>query len=247
MDNEIIYIDNYSYPIIKKNNNVIYLCFINNDFFINNIIQSLSKHKTFFAEYEIYPNNKGTLYLKQINSSRKINNRFLNIEEFIQTNYSIYYLNNNINITFLKNVDKIIITDILYLDESIWKRLTIIQCPTIVDTTYENYLINPFLLLDKNEIIFKNIMLLSSINSLFHNKNSSFKMLLNEIIKSHKVNMINVFINNKNKYDNKYINYNYNRNTFKAFIHAWFSNQLSSDNKENEKVEKVFQSLNNTI
>ncbi|QDJ95090.1 virion core protein [Hypsugopox virus] len=247
MENEIIYINNYNCPSIKKLNNEFYLVFNNNDFFINNVIKTLFSYKLFFTEYEIYPNNKGTLYLKLINSSIKINNRFLNVEEFIQSNYNINYYNTKLKITILKSIDKLIISDIVYLDNNIWKRIIIIQSPSIIDKSYERYLVNPFLALSQDEYIFKNIMLISIINNLFNDDNSTCKKLLNEIVKSHTLNKIIVLINNKNVYDSKYINYCYNRNKIKAFIYAWFSNQLVINDKENEKVEKVYQSLNSLI
>ncbi|APG58299.1 core protein D3-like protein [BeAn 58058 virus] len=239
---DIIRIKDDIYPRIF-NLDIETFCIIGNQIrFIKDTINSLCDFNLFMCEYTITPDKIGTLDVKLLNSSFKINNRFISIEEFKSHGYPLHWCK-NIDYSYNNDYDNIKIYDIIYNYNSNWSRLIFIQCPYIKDSSYESFLINPFSIGSEHSA-FKNILLRSYINSLiFNNKTSPLYDFLNYLVIPN-IKKIKVLVEHNSYDDVKLVTLSYDKNKFNAFIYAWFNIQGNSSNeKENENIEKKFKLL----
>ncbi|ADT91111.1 virion assembly protein [Cotia virus SPAn232] len=243
IDIDIIRIKDNIYPRIF-NLDIETFCIVGNKIkFIKDIIKSLYEFNIFMCEYNITPDKLGTLEVNLLNSSFKINNRFITIEEFKSYGCPLHWCK-YIQYTYNDNdYDNIKIYDMIYKYNNDWSRIIFLQCPYIKDSSYETFLTNPFSI-GSDHSAFKNILIRSYINSLiFNNKTSPLYNFLNYLVQP-KIKKIKVLIDNNSYDDLKLVTLSYDRNRFNAFIYAWFNKQaITSNKKENENIEKELKLL----
>ncbi|QHR82620.1 virion assembly protein [Brazilian porcupinepox virus 1] len=234
--------NNYNYPRISNLDNETFFIFDNDLNFVNYILNSFKKN-IFFCEYDIEPDNMGTLEIRIKKSSYFIN-RYITTEEFISSGYPIHWCKKLVDFSHTVDFDKIKILDILHNNNE-WKRITLLLLPPMKDSNYESFITNPFVL-GPDHTVFKNLILRSYINCLiFNSKISSLNKLLDFLIKP-SIKKIKILINN-NSDDIKLVTLCYDRNKFNAFIYAWFNNQIGDNKKENEKIQKGFKTITSIL
>ncbi|ABI99245.1 virion protein [Deerpox virus W-848-83] len=234
--------DDRLYPRFNNYENNIFLLIGNHNEFINNILKIIKKYPMFFCEYEVYPDELGILNLNLSKSSHYIKTKPVTVEEFISMGNNMDWCSELEIIKILDSFEKILIYDIVYYNILKWKRILVIQCPQIKNILYESFMTNPFIV-SENKDIFNNLILCSSINSMFYNiDQSSFKNLLDHINYTTGMKAINIITKNNPDTIN-IIKSCYDRNKFRAFAYAWFNSQINNNILENEKVERQFVEL----
>lgn len=243
----ICIIKNNEYPKTDLHD-VTFFLLGNHKGFFENVLEKINKYKYFFSQYEVSSDNDGVLELKNVKSSHIIKDRYVTTREFIlsgcQKEWCNEIIQKNDNIT---NYDTIIIQDITYFEKKIWKRLLFVNCPEMKNSSYEIFLINPFVI-KNNTDIFKNLILRSSINYFIFDNYAPLKKILTHIYPSFNIEKTYIYINFNEINNIKIIKKCYHRNKIRAFVYAWFNFQICENNEiENEKVKKKYNDLYSLI
>ncbi|UOX38866.1 virion protein [Finch poxvirus] len=100
------------------------------------------------------------------------------------------------------------------------------------------------------ETLYKNIFLRKELNRLILGKPSELLETLKEIVTIDSEDIWKVIVSN-DIFDSidviKLINFDYDRNDFLSFVRAWYSNQLNNCKEDNDKIEKIYEIIENSI
>ncbi len=246
------------YPRIGVDKSEVYLILGQHESFINGYRLTLRKRRVFFSEYEIDVNDKGTLLSKLIKSSYRLRDRYVNTKEFALAGYPIRWTHRGDVLSSLSiNTTKISIHNVLYIEASEWKEISLIFCPRLTSTSRRDvdigrdfFLTNPLVLLEKYEDsndLYKNSKLRSVVNSIiFEIPGSQLSLLLNHLF-SYSVYKLTVLVNYNDSEELRLVRTCYDRNRLRAFTLAWFQGQLSRMESENEKVINTFELVSSLI
>ncbi|CAC21319.1 81R protein [Yaba-like disease virus] len=244
---DIYIVEDSIYPATFNKNNEAFIILGNHNYFLNNILTKLKDKITFFTKYVVTPDIFGSLCVKMVNSSFKVNNKMVSVDEFITLGYLSHWCVKKLNnIESLSKTDQILIQDIVFLEGVLWKRILLIHCPPSIDELHEKFLTNPFIFINNKEV-FNNLILRSAVNLfIFKTPNSKLELLINHILSDKSLDKITVLVNLNDVSEINLAIRSNDRNMFKAFVYAWFNLQLNNS-LDDENVKKTFDNVNKLI
>ncbi|AAR07437.1 81R [Yaba monkey tumor virus] len=235
------------YPVISCKSNEAFIILGNHDYFLNLILKKLESKTTFFVKYIVNSDTYGSLCLKMIDSSFKVNDKLVSVDEFISLGYFRHWCTKKLStIDNLTKKDRMLIHDITFLECALWKRILLLFCPNTINESHEHFLTNPFIFIDSRDM-FNNLILRSAVNSfIFKTPNSKLELLINHILSEKVLDKTTALVNLKDVVNVNLATKLYDRNMFRSFVYSWFNIQLNNC-LEDKNVKTTFNDVDELI